>query len=394
VSTQLVLAGDSTSLLLTIVDAAIAITAADMGTIQLLDRGAGELKIVASRCLDRPFLEFFNTVHAGQGTHGRAAQKGERVVVEDVATSPVFAGTPLLEVHLASGIRAVQSTPLTDRSGQLVGVLSTHYRTPRRPADRDLGVLDLLARQVADWIERTQAEEALRESEERFRGTFENAAVGIAHADANGRFLRVNEKYCEIVGYSRAELLTRSFRDITHTAELPANIAQYNRLMRGELPSFAIEKRYVRKDGSLVWVDVTVSLQRDATGKPADSIAIAEDISERKAVEEAPRRERPSRPGGAGLEHRHLGSGDAGRLSRAQPCPVHQLLGAPRLRPRRVPEGRGGSDGEDAPRRPGADQARRVGVPGRQDQGVRNRESDPAQGRVVPLDALARRGPA
>src|SRR5439155_134557 len=73
-----------------------------------------------------------------------------------------------------------------------------HYRMPRVPADRDLYVLDLLARQAADWIERIQAEEAMRESEGRFRGTFENAAVGIAHTDADGRFLRVNETYCRV----------------------------------------------------------------------------------------------------------------------------------------------------------------------------------------------------
>ena len=149
VSTRLVHGSDPTPLLQEIVDAAIEITAADMGNIRLFDPKSGTLRIVASRGLGLPFLEFFQTVHAGQGTYGGAVHNGDRVVVEDVTTSPVFAGTPLLDIYLAAGIRAVQSTPLIGRSGQLVGVLSTDYLVPRRPADRDLSVLDTLARQAA-----------------------------------------------------------------------------------------------------------------------------------------------------------------------------------------------------------------------------------------------------
>ena len=166
VSKRLVHDGDTPPLLLEIVDAAIAITAADMGNIQLLDRGSGALKIEASRGFDTPFLEFFDAVHDGQAACGSAMRGGERVIIGDVAASPVFVGTPALDVLLAAGVRAVQSTPIAARSGRIVGMLSTHYRTPRRPADRDLHVLDLLARQAADWIERTQAEEALRQAKE------------------------------------------------------------------------------------------------------------------------------------------------------------------------------------------------------------------------------------
>ncbi len=136
-----------------------------------------------------------------------------------------------------------------------------------------------------DISERHRAEEALRESEARFRGTFENAAVGIAHKDAGGRFLRVNEKYCEIVGYTREELIARTFHDITHPEDLATDIEQYARLMRGELPSYLLEKRYIRKDGSIVWIDMSSSLQRDAAGGHAYAIAILQDISDRKRLE-------------------------------------------------------------------------------------------------------------
>src|SRR5262245_12399958 len=149
---------------------------------------------------------------------------------------------------------------------------------------------DLILLAMQDISERKQAEEALRESEERFRGTFENAAVGIAHRDATSRFLRVNDKFCSIVGYSREELLQMTFRDVTHPDDLEADLSRHTALVRGEGPSYVLEKRYVRKDGSLVWAEQFASLQRDAAGKPAYDIAIVNDISERKRLEEELRR--------------------------------------------------------------------------------------------------------
>jgi PAS domain S-box-containing protein len=136
-----------------------------------------------------------------------------------------------------------------------------------------------------DITERKAAEDALRASEERFRGTFENAGVGIAHADFEGRWLRLNEKLCAIVGYTREELLGKTFQDITYPEDLPASLEHVTRLRQGEVPSYSLEKRYVRKDGALVWVDLSVSLQRDAAGTPAYMIAIIQDISERKRLE-------------------------------------------------------------------------------------------------------------
>jgi PAS domain S-box-containing protein len=137
-----------------------------------------------------------------------------------------------------------------------------------------------------DITDGKRAEEALRESEERFRGTFENAAVGITHCDAQGRFLRVNEKYCEIVGYSREEMLNRAIKDQSHPDDLPATLEKYHPLMRGELSSYKEEKRDIRKDGSVVWIDISVSLQRDAQGTPLHTIFFVQDISVRKRLEE------------------------------------------------------------------------------------------------------------
>ena len=167
ISTRLVQAEDFRHLLDEILSAGVEITDADMGNIQLLEDGA--LKIVAQRGFEAAFLDFFNSVSNGLAACGTALEQGKRVIIEDVAESPIFAGTPALEAMLAAGARAVQSTPLVSRSGRKLGMFSTHYRSPRWPGDREVRMLDLLARQAADLIERKQAEAALLESEARFR---------------------------------------------------------------------------------------------------------------------------------------------------------------------------------------------------------------------------------
>ncbi|BFU91728.1 MAG: hypothetical protein NTAFB01_29150 [Nitrospira sp.] len=138
-----------------------------------------------------------------------------------------------------------------------------------------------------DIHDRKEAELALRESEERYRATFANAAVGIAHIGLDGRFLQFNDSLCTITGYSREELLTRTFADITSPGDLKAEWVQARRTLAGEIETYSMEKRYVRKDGSLIWVHKTVSLLRDACHRPLHFICIIEDIDDRKKAEEA-----------------------------------------------------------------------------------------------------------
>ncbi|MGL5061168.1 MAG: PAS domain S-box protein [Microcoleus sp.] len=134
-------------------------------------------------------------------------------------------------------------------------------------------------------IERKQAETALRASEERFRATFEQAAVGMVTFLPNGRFFRINQKFCEIVGYDRAELLAKTYFDITHPDDLPVDVACAQSLYAGEIPNYSIEKRYIRKDGIPVWVNVSASLVRNSEGLPQYTLAVVEDISVRKQAE-------------------------------------------------------------------------------------------------------------
>lgn len=128
---------------------------------------------------------------------------------------------------------------------------------------------------------------ALRESEQRFRLTFENAAVGIAHVGADGTWLRVNDRVCEIVGYDRDELMSRTFQDITHPDDLDADLARFEAMLRGELDGYQIEKRYLHKQGHAVWVHLTVALERNEQGEPLYCITVIQDITDRKAAEAA-----------------------------------------------------------------------------------------------------------
>ncbi|MBV9455319.1 MAG: PAS domain S-box protein [Rubrobacter sp.] len=137
-----------------------------------------------------------------------------------------------------------------------------------------------------DVTEKKRADEKLRQSEERFKATFEQAAVGISHNAADGRWLRVNQKLCDIVGYSREELLELTFQDLTYPDDLDADLEQVERLLVGEIPTYSMDKRYFRKDGSIIWANLTVSLVRDSSGEPEYFIAVIEDINQRKQADE------------------------------------------------------------------------------------------------------------
>src|SRR5688572_14868988 len=128
-------------------------------------------------------------------------------------------------------------------------------------------------------------ESALRESEERFRAVFQQAAVGVAEVTPQGVFVNVNQKYCEIVGYSEEELIGHTYHEITHPADVEITTEKNNALMRGEITAYSLEKRFVRKDGFIVWVNLSVGVVPDENGKPKYLIGVSEDITERKTRE-------------------------------------------------------------------------------------------------------------
>ncbi|NET89722.1 MAG: PAS domain S-box protein [Kamptonema sp. SIO1D9] len=127
--------------------------------------------------------------------------------------------------------------------------------------------------------------EALRESEERFRVIFEQAAVGIAQTSPTGQFLQVNQRFCNLFGYTEAEILNFTWQQITYPEDLAENIELARRMFAGEIATFSLEKRYLRKDGSLFWANITVSLVSSESGLPKYTIAVIQDITERKQAE-------------------------------------------------------------------------------------------------------------
>ncbi|HSU56306.1 MAG TPA: PAS domain S-box protein, partial [Candidatus Dormibacteraeota bacterium] len=140
---------------------------------------------------------------------------------------------------------------------------------------------------IRDITTRKLAEAALRESEAVNRATFEQAAVGIVHVGMDHRWLRVNDRLCAMLGYSREHLLLLDCDAINHPDDRQADLAQTAKLMAGEINTFSLEKRYLRKDRSVAWVKVAVSLVRTDSGEPKHFIGVIEDISERNLAEES-----------------------------------------------------------------------------------------------------------
>jgi PAS domain S-box-containing protein/diguanylate cyclase (GGDEF)-like protein len=138
---------------------------------------------------------------------------------------------------------------------------------------------------IEDISERIRARDAVREAEERFRHAFDDAPIGMALVEPGGRFLRVNRTLSEITGYDEPDLLERTFQDITHPDDLAADVDQMESVLRGEIRGYRMEKRYLRSDGSPVWVMLSVSLIRGPDGAPLHFVSQVEDISDRKRQE-------------------------------------------------------------------------------------------------------------
>lgn len=156
--------------------------------------------------------------------------------------------------------------PLVDEEGAIHGVLGVYE-------------------EITDW---KQAQESLRQSEEQFRSFFESANVGMGQADPSTlRFVRVNNRLCELTGFGREELCSMSPADLTHPGDRQADLKQFMAMVKGQTPDYSNEKRYIRKDGQVVWVQVAARMIHDAAGRPLRTAAVIMDITKRKRAEEA-----------------------------------------------------------------------------------------------------------
>jgi PAS domain S-box-containing protein len=210
------------------------------------------------------------------------------VVVADIETCEFIAGTPDLDEYRRSNIRAVQSTPLVSRSGQLLGMISTHWREPHQPTERALWLLDVLARQAADLIERSKAEAALRESNDALQwlaSIVEGSDDAIISKNLDGILTSWNKGAERLFGYTAEEAVGKSVTILIppeRHGEEPAILA---RLRRGERIDHYETVRQ-RKDGSLINISLTVSPVKNVQGKIVGASKIARDITDRKRNDE------------------------------------------------------------------------------------------------------------
>lgn len=281
-STRLVQTEGMQTLLDEIVDAAIEVTRADKGMIQLFRDGA--LRIVAQRGLPEPFIEYFNQLGTGEAASGAAVATGKRVLVEDVATNPLLVNTKAQQVKLDAGILAVQATPLITRSGKTIGTISTHYSRNALPSSRDLSLLDLLARQAVDLIERTASEQALRESEAQFRVMADSAPVMIWLCGKDKDCTWFNRPWLDFVGRDLEQELGSGWAENLHPEDREAYYRAYEEAFRERRP-YSAEFRIRRKDGTWRWILEHGTPLNSLEGF-AGFIGSGIDITEKKEMEE------------------------------------------------------------------------------------------------------------
>ena len=199
-------------------------------------------------------------------------------------------GTPIRPEDRATRVTARSGKPL---SGLVVGIkrpggahtwLSVNTGFLRHPDAADwYGVVS----SFTDITAQKNAEQGLRDSEERYRRTFELAGSGLAHVSLDGRFLRVNRRLCEMLGYAEEELARLTVREVSHPDDRDIAADPRAKVIRGEMDSVRFEKRYLRKDGRVVWASVAIAMERDRAGQPLYAISVLDDITAQRQADEA-----------------------------------------------------------------------------------------------------------
>ncbi|MEO5702879.1 MAG: EAL domain-containing protein [Gammaproteobacteria bacterium] len=213
---------------------------------------------------------------------------GEILSIEDTLQKPLFSDNP---VTTTWGVRAYLGIPLITADQYVLGTLSVFDKQPRAWTPKQIDMLRNIAAAVITEIElclkaveARAANTKAATAEEQFHGLIQQATVGIAQIDLDGRFLLANPCYCEMVGRSLHDLLQLSMQDIMPPEYLPANLLLFGRVLTGQ-PVFTVEKRYIRPDGSDVWVNISIASVADSKGKPYSMVAVMQDIGVRKQAE-------------------------------------------------------------------------------------------------------------
>jgi PAS domain S-box-containing protein len=222
------------------------------------------------------------SLRIGEGFAGRVAAERRPLALESAATD----AAAVADVIRRANVRALHGVPLID-ADRLIGVACMGSQTASSFSGQDRTLFASMASRAAAGIghhllrrkARSRAD-ALEVSEKRFRDTFESAAIGLGHVSLDGAWLRMNDRYCALLGYPRDELMRLRFQDVTHRTDLADDASQMSSLIAGDVDNYTTEKRCIRKDGSIVWVDQTLSLVRQGD-EPSYLIAAAQDVSQR-----------------------------------------------------------------------------------------------------------------
>jgi PAS domain S-box-containing protein len=266
-----------------ILDAAVAIMRSDMASMQAVDQKEDALRLLGWRGFPAEFGKTFELVRRDARTSCSLARNtGRRVVFHDIEKCDYFAGSFSLESHRENGIGAAQSTPLLSRSGELLGMISTHWRSPHNPPERDLRMLDILARQAADLLEKRKADE----NTARMAAIVEFSDDAIIAKDLNGIITSWNNGAQRLFGYSTEEAVGKSITMLIPEDRHHEEVEILGRLREGLLIEHYETVRR-RKDGKLVEISLTISPIRDASGTIIGASKIARDISELRRAQEA-----------------------------------------------------------------------------------------------------------
>jgi PAS domain S-box-containing protein len=282
-STQLIHASHDEVLYEKILDAAMAIMRSDFASMQMFYPEWGKLRLLAYRGFNPTAAAFWEWVRpASRSTCGLALTTGDRVIVPDIELSDFIAASADLETYRQTGIRAVQSTPLFSRTGSLLGMISTHWRCPHQPSENDLRLLDILARQAADLIERKQTESAYQ----RLAAIVDSSQDGIVSIELNSIITTWNRGAERLFGYTSDLMIGRPILMLLPSDRYHEEAQILTRIRRGESVD-SYESVRKRRDGSLVDVSVSVSPMWNAAGEVIGASKVLRDISKRKKAERA-----------------------------------------------------------------------------------------------------------